>query len=119
MQREGPQLAGDRAWGQIRASVGIRSLRLPCATPKNLERGNKEGRCYRKSSLVRGRYSLKCPCGCSCWVALITGWQAGGFFGAIGGLVVAFIFGSMFMGALLVLDDIRETVKAIESNQGK
>lgn len=37
--------------------------------------------------------------------------------GAIVGLVLAFIFGSMFLGAFLVLDDIRKTVKAIESKK--
>lgn len=52
-------------------------------------------------------------------VSLISGWQAGGFFGAIGGLIGAFIFGAMFLGAFLALDDIRKTVKAIESNQQK
>lgn len=50
-------------------------------------------------------------------VALISGWQAGGFIGAIGGLIGAFIIGSMFLGAFLVLDDIRKTVKAIERKQ--
>lgn len=48
-------------------------------------------------------------------VALIAGWQANGFIGAIGGLVLAFIVGSMFLGAFLVLDDIRKTVKAIQN----
>jgi len=48
-------------------------------------------------------------------VALIAGWQANGFIGAIAGLVLAFIIGSMFLGAFLVLDDIRKTVKAIEN----
>lgn len=52
-------------------------------------------------------------------VSLISGWQAGGFLGAIGGLIGAFIIGSMFLGAFLVLDDIRKTVKAIESKQQK
>jgi hypothetical protein len=49
--------------------------------------------------------------------ALIAGWQAGGFMGAIGGLVIAFIFGSMFLGAFIVLDDIRKSVRAIENRQ--
>jgi hypothetical protein len=49
--------------------------------------------------------------------ALIGGWQAGGIGGAIGGLVVAFIVGSMFLGAFLVLDDIRRSVKAIENRK--
>lgn len=52
-------------------------------------------------------------------VSLISGWQAGGFFGAIGGLIGAFIFGSMFLGAFLALDDIRKTVKAIEGKMQK
>jgi hypothetical protein len=49
--------------------------------------------------------------------ALIGGWQAGGIGGAIGGLVVAFIVGSMFLGAFLVLEDIRRSVKAIENRK--
>ena len=50
-------------------------------------------------------------------VALVGGWQAGGFMGAIGALIGAFIFGAMFMGAFLVLEDIRKSVKAIESRK--
>ncbi len=50
-------------------------------------------------------------------VALIGGWQTGGFMGAIGSLIGAFIFGAMFMGAFLVLEDIRKSVKAIESKK--
>ncbi len=50
-------------------------------------------------------------------LGLVGGWQGGGFLGAIGGLIGAFIFGSMFMGAFLVIDDIRKTVKAIESRK--
>lgn len=49
--------------------------------------------------------------------ALIGGWQTGGFTGAIGGLVGAFIIGSMFLGAFLALDDIRKSVKAIENKK--
>jgi hypothetical protein len=49
--------------------------------------------------------------------ALVGGWQAGGIGGAIGGLVVAFIIGSMFLGAFLVLEDIRKSVKAIENRK--
>jgi len=49
--------------------------------------------------------------------ALIGGWQAGGIGGAIGGLVVAFIVGAMFLGAFLVLEDIRKSVKAIENRK--
>jgi len=50
-------------------------------------------------------------------ISLIGGWQSGGFFGAIGGLIVAFIIGSMFLGAFLALDDIRKTVKEIASKK--
>lgn len=45
---------------------------------------------------------------------LIGGWQNSGFFGAIGGLVGAAIFGAVFLGAFLVLNDIRDKVAAIE-----
>jgi hypothetical protein len=45
---------------------------------------------------------------------LIGGWQAQGFLGAIFGLVSAAIFGAIFFGAFLVLNDIRSRVKAIE-----
>lgn len=48
---------------------------------------------------------------------LIAGWQAKGFVGAIGGLVAAAIFGAVFFGAFLVLDDIRARVKAIEERK--
>jgi len=50
-------------------------------------------------------------------ISLIGGWQSGGFLGAIGGLIVAFIIGSMFLGAFLALDDIRKTVKEIASKK--
>lgn len=50
-------------------------------------------------------------------VAIIGGWQSGGFFGAIMGLIGAFIFGAMFIGAFLILEDIRKTVKAIEQKK--
>jgi len=57
----------------------------------------------------------------SLWLLLISafvgGWQASGFIGAIVGLVGAFIVGSMFLGAFLVLDDIRKTVKIIEGKK--
>ena len=49
------------------------------------------------------------------FVSLIGGWQTGGFLGAVVGLIVAFIIGSMFLGAFLALDDIRKAVRAIES----
>jgi uncharacterized membrane protein len=49
---------------------------------------------------------------------LISGWQWGGFFGAIGGLIGAFIFSVTFFGALFVLLDIsdhtRRTAEALE-----
>lgn len=55
------------------------------------------------------------------WLILLTGliggWQAKGFVGAIGGLVAAAIFGAVFFGAFLVLDDIRARVKAIEERK--
>lgn len=47
----------------------------------------------------------------------IAGWQAAGFVGAIGGFVGAAIFGAVFFGAFLVLNDIRARVKAIEEIQ--
>ncbi len=47
-------------------------------------------------------------------ISLIAGWQAGGFLGAVAGLIVAFIVGSMVLGAFLALDDIRKSVRAIE-----
>lgn len=50
-------------------------------------------------------------------IGLIGGWQGGGFLGAIAGLVIAFVFGSMFLGAFLVLDDIRKTLKEIEKKK--
>lgn len=52
-------------------------------------------------------------------ISLVSGWQAGGFFGAIGGLIIGFIVGSMFLGAFIVLDDIRRTVKSIDSKLQK
>ena len=50
-------------------------------------------------------------------VAIIGGWHAGGFGGAIAGLIIAFIIVSMFLGAFLVLEDIRKSVRAIENRQ--
>lgn len=47
-------------------------------------------------------------------VGLIGGWAAKGFMGAIGGVIAAAIFGAVFFGAFLVLDDIRHRLKAIE-----
>jgi uncharacterized membrane protein len=49
---------------------------------------------------------------------LIGGWQAGGFFAGIGGLIGAFLFSVVFFGALFVLLDIaeytRRTAEALE-----
>lgn len=50
-------------------------------------------------------------------VAIIGGWHTGGFGGAIVGLIVAFIVGSMLLGAFLVLEDIRKSVRAIENRK--
>lgn len=47
-------------------------------------------------------------------IALVAGWQANGFFGAIGSLVGASILAAVFFGAFLVLNDIRNRVQAIE-----
>jgi uncharacterized membrane protein len=48
----------------------------------------------------------------------IGGWQAGGFFAAIGGLIGALLFSIVFFGALFVLLDIseftRRTAEALE-----
>jgi len=55
------------------------------------------------------------------WLLLIAGfiggWQADGFFTAILGLLGAAIFGAVFFGAFLVLNDIRDRVKAIEERR--
>lgn len=52
----------------------------------------------------------------------IGGWQAGGFFAALGGLIGAFLFSVVFFGALFVLLDIaeftRRTAEALEK-QGR
>lgn len=72
------------------------------------------------SKIIVGSWSILIEI--SLWLillmGLIGGWQGGDFLGAIGGLIVAFVLGSMFLGAFLVLDDIRKTVKAIEKKQG-
>jgi len=47
-------------------------------------------------------------------VALVGGWQANGFIGAIGALIGATIFAAVLFGAFLVLEDIRTRVRAIE-----
>jgi hypothetical protein len=46
--------------------------------------------------------------------ALIGGWQINGFLGAIGSVIGAAVFGAIFFGAFLVLNDIRTRVKTIE-----
>ena len=55
----------------------------------------------------------------SLWLILVSsiigGWQAGGFWGAITGLIGAFVVGSMFLGAFIILEDIRKYVKEIAS----
>ena len=50
-------------------------------------------------------------------VGLVGGWQANGFFGALGGLIGAAVFGAVFFGAFLVLDDIRNAVRSIEDRK--
>jgi len=50
-------------------------------------------------------------------VGVIGGWQAKGFIGAIGGIIGATVFGAVFFGAFLILDDIRKRVKVIESSK--
>lgn len=47
-------------------------------------------------------------------IALVGGWQANGFIGAVGALVGATILAAVFFGAFLVLEDIRTRVRAIE-----
>lgn len=55
------------------------------------------------------------------WLMLIAGilggWQEQGVLGSIVGLVIAAIFGAVFFGAFLVLNDIRARVKVIEEKQ--
>mgnify|MGYP000733379557 CR=1 FL=1 len=68
------------------------------------------------SKLVVNMYTVLLEIGL--WLLLLAGgiggWQAQGFVGAIGGLIGAAIFGAVFFGAFLVINDIRTTVKAIE-----
>lgn len=47
-------------------------------------------------------------------IGFIGGWASGGFLGALFGLIASAIFGAVFFGAFLVLNDIRARVKAIE-----
>jgi len=51
-------------------------------------------------------------------ISFIAGWSLGdGFFGAIGGLIVGFVFSVMFFGAFLILSDIRTSVRKIEASK--
>lgn len=71
------------------------------------------------SKIVVNLYTILLEIGL--WLLLIGGfiggWQAGGFLGALGGLISSAIFGAVFFGAFLVLNDIRNRVKAIEEKQ--
>ncbi len=55
------------------------------------------------------------------WLTLIGsfigGWVAHGFFGAIGGLIFAFIVCIAVFGAFLMLADIQKSVRAIEEKK--
>ena len=51
-------------------------------------------------------------------ISVISGWKMGdGLFGAIGGLIIGFVFSVMFFGAFLILSDIRSSVRQIEKSQ--
>ncbi len=50
-------------------------------------------------------------------IGFIGGWTAIGFWGAIFGLIVAFVFEITLFGGLLVLEDIRKTLKRIEEQK--
>lgn len=71
------------------------------------------------SKIVVNLYTILLEIGL--WFLLITGffagYQANGILGAILGLVAAAIFGAVFFGAFLVLNDIRARVKVIEENR--
>lgn len=45
---------------------------------------------------------------------LIAGWNAGGFLGAVVGLIASAIIGAVVFGAFLVLNEIRDRLKAME-----
>ena len=47
-------------------------------------------------------------------VSIVVGWNLGGFWGVLGGLIIWFIVAVTFFGAFLVLSDIRQSVRAIE-----
>lgn len=55
------------------------------------------------------------------WLTLlggfISGWAMHGFFAAIAGLIVAFIFCVAVFGAFLTLADIQKSVRAIEQKK--
>ena len=71
------------------------------------------------SKIVVNLYTVLLEIGLWCLLigSFIGGWQAKGFIGAIGGLIGAAIFGAVFFGAFLVLNDIRVRVKAIEERK--
>lgn len=71
------------------------------------------------SKLVVNLYSVLLEVGLwlFLFIGLVSGWQVGGFFGAIGGLIGAALFGAVIFGAFLVLDDIRKKVNAIENKE--
>lgn len=51
-------------------------------------------------------------------VAFVAGWKAGdGMLGGIAGLVIGLVFEVIFFGAVLILQDIRLSVRAIQANQ--
>jgi len=55
------------------------------------------------------------------WLVLIGsfigGWQANGFLGAVGSVIVSTILASVFFGAFLVINEIRDKVTAIEAHR--
>jgi hypothetical protein len=71
------------------------------------------------SKIVIKLYSVLLEIGL--WILLLAGiiggWQSGGFFGAIAGLISAAIFGAVFFGAFLLLADIRNSVDAIKERK--
>jgi len=50
-------------------------------------------------------------------IAFIGGWSTVGFWGALLFLIIAFIIEIMLFGGLLVLEDIRKTLKRIEEQK--
>ena len=51
------------------------------------------------------------------WQMASDGGQGAALFGAVGGFLMAAVVGAVFFGAFLVLNDIRERVKAIEARK--